>query len=67
MDLELRDKIIDTHSKVSGIMKWTEGHDIKDDKRFDKIDKENQWRDKVLYGGLGGIAVITFLLNLWHR
>jgi len=67
MDLELRDKIIDTHSKVSGIIAWIPKHDEKDDKRFEALANENRWRDKVLYGGIGGIAVISFLINLWKH
>ena len=67
MDLELRDKIIDTHSKVASIIKWMESHDTKDDKRFEDLIKDNHWRDKVLYGGLGGIAVLTFILNWFHH
>lgn len=61
MDSDQRDLIIEMHTDMKHMVKWTEAHDLKDDTRFDKIDKSNKWRDKLLYGALGIIAFIEFV------
>lgn len=43
---------------VKHMVKWSESHTVEDIKRFEKIEKDMVWHNKILYGGIG---VITFL------
>ena len=65
---EKRDIIIaEMHSDLRHMVEWTKAHDLKDDKRFQKLDDDNQWRDKVIYGGLGIVGFISFATPIIMR
>ena len=46
---------------VKHMVKWSEGHSIEDTRRFEKLDKDIIWQNKILYGGIGIIAFLGFI------
>ncbi len=46
---------------VKHMVKWSEEHDNDDTTRFDKMEKNLAWQNKILYGGLGIIGFIGFI------
>lgn len=57
-----RDRLLtETHSNVKHIAEWCEGHDDKDDKRFEKVNHEIESGKKLVWGGVGVIAAFEFL------
>ena len=46
---------------VKHMVKWSETHDKQDDNRFEKLEKNQLWQNKILYGGLGIIAFLGFM------
>ena len=61
MDLELRDKIIETHSDIKYLIKAFGEHIMSDDKRHAEISKKIEFHQKVIYGGVGILAAIELL------
>ena len=70
MNTEERDMLIEVKNDMKHLVAWTHEHSELDDQRhrdslmkFDKIDKDITWSNKILYGALGIIAFITFITN----
>lgn len=60
-----RDQIIgEMHSDLKHMVRWTSDHDIKDDARFNKMDNKLELVDKLLYGGIGIIVFVQFVLTV---
>lgn len=57
-----RDIILaEIHTDVKHLLEWSKQHTQDDKEKFDKLDKDNQWRDKVIYGGLGIVGFVVFI------
>ena len=71
LDLELRDKIIETHNDVKHLVEWAKTHDTSDNDRFTlankKIDFVRDFAQKHIYIGLGGITVVMIILKLFLK
>lgn len=52
------------YADIKHMVKWTETHDQKDDERFEKIDKKLAIVDKLIYGGVGVIVFVEFVMKL---
>ena len=65
VDLEMRDKIIEMHSDVKHMVKWSEEHERKDDQRFNDVNKDIENGKKIVYGVGGGLAVLEILAKLF--
>lgn len=55
------DILIEIKTDVKHIVEWSKTHDKNDNDRFLKLDKDNAWRDKIIYGGLGIVGFITLV------
>ena len=62
-DREFYDKMMEVHSDVKHLVEHVAAH-IKEDKAsFAKIEKDQVWTNKIIYGGLGIVAFIEFVSN----
>lgn len=57
------DKMMQMHADVRHMVKWSEDHDKTDNDRFNETNKKVDWVAKIAYMGLGGLAVIQFILS----
>lgn len=57
------DKMMEMHTDLKHMVKWAEEHDKSDDSRFDSMNKKVDWVSKIAYMGLGGLAVIQFIIQ----
>lgn len=46
---------------VKHMVKWSESHDITDTNRFNKMEKDIVWQNKIIYGAFGIIAFLGFI------
>jgi len=63
MELELRDKIIETHTDVRHIVDWAKAHDQSDNLKFEQANKRIGWIEKVAYMGIGGLALLNIVIR----
>ena len=61
MDRETLVLITEMHTDIKHLVKTVESHMIQDDVRFKKIDEDNDFLKKVVYGGIGIIIFVEFL------
>lgn len=61
MDLEIRDKIIESHSDIKNLVKSVDKHIVEDEVTFKEIKGQIQWLQRVTYAGLGALALLKFL------
>lgn len=62
---DIRDKIIETHTDVKHLIKWSESHTKEDETRFEKINKDVDNGKKVVYGGIGGLMLLEFIMKFF--
>lgn len=48
---------------VKHMVKWSETHDTADTTRFEKIEKSLSWQSKILYGCIGVVAFLEFIVK----
>lgn len=67
---EDHDLIIEINADVKHILEWNKSHSLDDEikhqenlKKFDKINKTQEFHQRIIWGGLGGLAVLEFLLK----
>ena len=61
MDLELRDKIMETHGDVKHLVKNFEAHVIDDATNNKEIKGKLEFHQKVIYGGIGILGAIELI------
>ena len=64
VELELRDKIIETHTDVKHLVEWAKTHDKSDNDRFEAAFKRITWVEKTAYLGIGGLSVLSIILKM---
>ena len=62
-DQEFYDKMMEIHSDMKHIVRWSEDHDEQDDIRFDEASKKIDSNTRYVYMGLGGLMVIQAFLH----
>ena len=65
-DLEMRDMLVEVHTDMKHLVKWTETHQVEDDERHKDIKKEIAWHSRILYGLLGAFALIEIMMK-WPK
>lgn len=63
MTQEDHDLLIEIKSDVKHIREWTGVHDDKDDRRFAKVEKDLDFHRKIVYGGMGIVVFIEFIMK----
>lgn len=63
MNLDERDMLIRIDENLIHLKEWSEGHEKKDDNRFQELRTQVGWMTKILFMGLGAFAVIKFFLK----
>ena len=63
MNQEDHDLLIEINSDIKHILKWTTDHDKKDNDRFEAVNKEIGFHKKIIYGGLGIVAFLQFVMQ----
>lgn len=64
VDLEIRDMIIETRNDVKHMVSWAKEHNEDDNRRFALVTKEIEVGKKVLWGGVGVLAAVEFIMKL---
>lgn len=57
------DKMMEVHSDMKHIRRWSEDHDEQDDIRFSETNKKVDFITRIAYMGLGGLAVIQVIIG----
>lgn len=58
------DLLIEIHSLMKHVVEWQKDHEIRDNQRFDKMDKSIEIGKRILYGGMGIFIFIEFISKL---
>ena len=61
MDLEIRDKVIETNADVKYLIKNFNDHVVLDDKRQIEVTSKLEFHQKIVYGGVGILAAVELL------
>ena len=62
-----RDRLLtEVHSDVRHMVEWAEKHDKLDDIRFTRIEKDQAWQNKILYGCVGVVVFIELFAKLFR-
>ena len=57
------DKMMEMHTDLKHMVKWSEDHDETDNDRFEETNKKVDWVTKIAYMGLGGLAVMQVIIS----
>ena len=57
------DKMMEIHSDMKHIGRWTEEHDDHDDIRFNETNKKVDWIMKLVWLGIGGLGMLQVLIQ----
>ena len=63
MDKETLKIIIETHNDVKHIVKKIDEHIVLDENRFKKINEDNDFLKKIVYGGIGILIFVEFIIK----
>lgn len=61
-DKEFYDKMMEVHGDLKYMKLWTESHDSADDERFKDANIKIDFISKMIWLGIGGLAVFQFFL-----
>lgn len=64
-DSDIYQKIIETHTNVSNLVKTFDAHVILDDKRETEIKEKLDFHQKIVYGGVGIIVAVEFISKIF--
>ena len=60
-----RDRLLtEVHSDMKHIVTWAKKHDVDDDSRFANIRKDIEVGKRVVYGAIGALVVIEFIIKI---
>lgn len=60
-----RDRLLtEVHSDMKHLVKWSKDHNDDDNRRFALVTKEIEVGKKVLWGGVGVLAAVEFIMKL---
>lgn len=63
MDLDTRDKIIETHTDVKHLVQWAKEHTIEDNARFKVVHEKIALGEKIIYGAMGVFIFIEIIIK----
>ena len=57
------DKMMEVHSSMRHIVRWSEDHDEQDDIRFAETNKKVDWVTKMAWLGIGGLGALQIAIH----
>lgn len=63
MNKDELERLVRIDENLIHVKEWALKHDEKDDLRFDKVQKQVGWIQKVIFMGLGALALLKLFLK----